>query len=290
MERECVRRSDRLDRVRAAIHRLGDLGSPSGILDRAAQELGSDPEFDRVLISELIDGRLTPRALWGREREGNVDAEGLQRLRGITVRLEYPLVEHDVARRRHAEMVVVATAGSRTPPALTAALGWSSYVVAPIVVEGNTVGLLHADADVSGRGLDAVDLKVAALYSDGLGEVFDRAVLRETLGRHRTELQSAVHWLSDRLGRLGTDAKLAGTVTMPSDIDVEAAESLTPRELEVLGLMARGRTNAAIANALVVREGTVKYHVKNVLRKLGARSRADAVARYARTVSASEGR
>lgn len=290
MERECVRRSDRLDRVRAAIHRLGDLGSPSGILDRAAQELGSDPEFDRVLISELIDGRLTPRALWGREREGNVDAEGLQRLRGITVRLEYPLVEHDVARRRHAEMVVVATAGSRTPPALTAALGWSSYVVAPIVVEGNTVGLLHADADVSGRGLDAVDLKVAALYSDGLGEVFDRAVLRETLGRHRTELQSAVHWLSDRLGRLGTDAKLAGTVTMPSDIDVEAAESLTPRELEVLGLMARGHTNAAIANALVVREGTVKYHVKNVLRKLGARSRADAVARYARTVSASEGR
>ncbi|HTX45089.1 MAG TPA: LuxR C-terminal-related transcriptional regulator [Solirubrobacteraceae bacterium] len=276
--------------MRAAIHRLGELGSPSGILDRAAQELGSDPEFDRILISELIDGRLTPRVLWGREYEGDVDAERLQRLQAITVLLEYPLVEHDVARRRHAEIVVVARAGSRAPAALTSALGWSSYVVAPIVVEGNTVGLLHADADASGRGLDAVDLEVAALYSDGLGEVFDRAVLRETLGRHRTELQSAVHWLSDRLGLLATDARLAGTVTMPSDIDVEAAEALTPRELEVLGLMARGQTNAAIAAALVVREGTVKYHVKNVLRKLGARSRADAVARYARTVSAAEGR
>ena len=44
--------------------------------------------------------------------------------------------------------------------------------------------------------------------------------------------------------------------------------------------MARGQTNLAIANALLVREGTVKYHVKNILRKLGATSRADAVARY----------
>ena len=41
-------------------------------------------------------------------------------------------------------------------------------------------------------------------------------------------------------------------------------------------------TNMAIAEALVMREGTVKYHVKNILRKLGATSRADAVARYAR--------
>ncbi len=50
--------------------------------------------------------------------------------------------------------------------------------------------------------------------------------------------------------------------------------------------MARGRTNGAIASELVVREGTIKYHVKNILRKLGATSRADAVARYVR---ASEG-
>ena len=55
---------------------------------------------------------------------------------------------------------------------------------------------------------------------------------------------------------------------------------LTPRELEVLRLMARGNTNLAIAQSLVVAEGTVKYHVKNVLRKLRARSRSEAVSRY----------
>ena len=62
-------------------------------------------------------------------------------------------------------------------------------------------------------------------------------------------------------------------------------DSLTPRELEVLRLLARGLTNLAIANALVVREGTVKYHVKNILRKLGATSRADAVARFVRATA-----
>ena len=50
----------------------------------------------------------------------------------------------------------------------------------------------------------------------------------------------------------------------------------------MLRLLARGQTNQAIADTLVVREGTVKYHVKNILRKLGATSRADAVSRYVR--------
>ncbi|HJS93947.1 MAG TPA: helix-turn-helix transcriptional regulator, partial [Solirubrobacteraceae bacterium] len=64
--------------------------------------------------------------------------------------------------------------------------------------------------------------------------------------------------------------------------DPTGAEALTARELDVLRLLARGQTNLEIAHALVVREGTVKYHVKNILRKLGATSRADAVSRYAR--------
>jgi DNA-binding NarL/FixJ family response regulator len=67
-----------------------------------------------------------------------------------------------------------------------------------------------------------------------------------------------------------------------SPAEVRATDALTPRELDVLRLLARGNTNLAIARALVVREGTVKYHVKNILRKLGATSRADAVARYVR--------
>jgi ATP/maltotriose-dependent transcriptional regulator MalT len=56
-------------------------------------------------------------------------------------------------------------------------------------------------------------------------------------------------------------------------------ERLSPREREVLGLVAHGRSNREIAEALVLTEHTAKYHVAQLLNKLGASSRAEAVAR-----------
>ena len=50
-------------------------------------------------------------------------------------------------------------------------------------------------------------------------------------------------------------------------------EALTPREREVLGLLAEGRSNRGIAEGLGISEGTVKAHVKAILRKLGVESR-----------------
>jgi DNA-binding NarL/FixJ family response regulator len=57
----------------------------------------------------------------------------------------------------------------------------------------------------------------------------------------------------------------------------EGAAALTPRQSEVLALLADGRTNQEIALALGIGVRTVKYHVEGLLRRLGARNRTEAV-------------
>ena len=54
--------------------------------------------------------------------------------------------------------------------------------------------------------------------------------------------------------------------------------SITPRELDVLRLMSRGRTNKEMASAMFISEETVKTHLKSLFQKLGVHDRTEAVA------------
>jgi DNA-binding NarL/FixJ family response regulator len=65
--------------------------------------------------------------------------------------------------------------------------------------------------------------------------------------------------------------------TAPPSAPPPGLEELTPRELEVLKLVARGLTNNEIADELVLSQATVKTHVKRILSKLEARDRVQAV-------------
>src|SRR5215216_4850736 len=67
-----------------------------------------------------------------------------------------------------------------------------------------------------------------------------------------------------------------------SPVSLRALQSLTPREIEILGLLAEGLGNKTIAARLGISEHTVKTHVTSVFTKLEVSTRAEAVARAAR--------
>ncbi len=84
-----------------------------------------------------------------------------------------------------------------------------------------------------------------------------------------------------RLARTGekADAVLVSPLTAPP---YEPVAGLTPREIEVLNLMAEGASNKTIARRLEISVHTVKFHVGSLLDKLDAAGRTDAVAHAAR--------
>jgi DNA-binding NarL/FixJ family response regulator len=76
----------------------------------------------------------------------------------------------------------------------------------------------------------------------------------------------------------------------PAPVPVAGLSELTPRELEVLTLLAEGLSNAEIATRLFVGEATVKTHVARILTKLGVRDRVQAVIAAFRSGLVSAGR
>jgi DNA-binding NarL/FixJ family response regulator len=69
-------------------------------------------------------------------------------------------------------------------------------------------------------------------------------------------------------------------ILLAAAVEVPASVELTPREAEVLTLIARGKSNTEIASELFVSAATVKTHINNLFAKIGVRDRAQAV-RYA---------
>ncbi len=111
------------------------------------------------------------------------------------------------------------------------------------------------------------------------GHPAERARLRGLFLSAGAEIAGEYSTLADaRASRVPADAIILATATE----DTAGAETLTPREIEVLSLLVEGLSNKAIAARLTISDQTVKFHVAAICGKLGAANRTDAVRRAIR--------
>jgi len=291
-------RFEALAAVRHAIDELRSITSPASILEQAPAALCGASKLRRVVLSLTEDGRMVAEAAhFTDDRAGATDV--VARLRAEPIALEHPLLETELLRRRRATIVDDAQVHPRVDPRLVELMGWTSYAAAPLVVGGagpNVIGILHADRG-PGQRLDVLDRDVLWEFTSLLAQAYESASLRRALRHEREQLREFLDWLGARSGEL-TDAPLRlATMQRPPrrsasppvvavgggrDDRVVFEGLLTRRELDVLRLLADGNSNKGIAEALVISDGTVKFHVNSILRKLRVANRAEAVSRYLR--------
>jgi DNA-binding CsgD family transcriptional regulator len=204
------------------------------------------------------------------------------------------MIESEVVRRLKPILVSDARNNPRVHARLRDVIDCRAYTCAPLVVHGAVVGLIHADQDPRSGIVDEFDRDLVGMVAEGLGFAIERVVFLErlrVLRRRLDEQARTVNGLIDEF--MSGEVELAGgpgpepgrRVPSPHgqplcDPGGDYPAQLTRREFDVLRRMALGETNIQIAHRLYVSEGTVKSHVKHILRKLEAANRAEAVSRY----------
>jgi DNA-binding CsgD family transcriptional regulator len=276
--------------VAAALHDLRTVGTAAGLLDRACDVLIGRCGFQRALLSRTDGLRWLP---WKARfvGDGEFAQRFVQELQQRRIDLQDAPLELGVVEGRRPAIVLDALGDERTNKP-TVELGRTrSYVVAPIIPGGRVVGFFHADHHPSERPVTEDDRDALWAFAEGFGRLYERAVLKERLADQRRHIESAfasaretVETLAQMELRLvDVDGDPPHVPALPAPARNEAMRDLmTEREREVLELLVRGLGNREIAERLVVQVGTVKTHVKAILRKLGATSRSEVIAMYVR--------
>jgi DNA-binding CsgD family transcriptional regulator len=213
--------------------------------------------------------------------------------RGFVEEAEIPLahmlMETELVRRRIPVLVTDPYGHPRTYKPIVEVARSTSYAAAPIMPTSQVIGFFHVDRFGQDLPVSPEDRDNLWVFAEHFGLMYERSVLVERIESQRARLHGV---FSDAVTAIDEicDAEigLARNERVPEPASARAASGprsrlgtlLTAREQEVLELMSSGATNSQIARELVVSEGTVKSHVKRILRKLRVDNRAGAVARY----------
>ena len=276
-----------LTTVRESLAMLGDIDTVDGLITAGAEavcRLG----FDRSVVSRVESNTWLTEQVYLEDSEWA--AEILAAARANPVNLSPGLPEEEARRRRKPILVTRVQERETVHQALKEASDTRSYVCAPIMCGPRLMGFLHGDRYFHRGDVTDFDAEVIGLFAQGFGFALERAMMAEQL----QELRSTVRQVGAGLQAFADQGLDAVNVRDHADSTVSwrpppvlqissatgAEADLTRREIDVFQLMAQGETNQRIARRLSISEGTVKSHVKHILRKLSAANRAEAVARW----------
>lgn len=290
------RRTFALLAVQEALSKLRAVDDVATIVDRAPREMVESCGFDRAVLFRVHEGRMVMESAYFGD-----DAAGAEKMvafaRSVAPMLDHMLIETQMIRRHAPAIVRDARNDPRVNRPIVDFSLTRSYCAAPIMPTGKVIGFLHADRLYSGRVVDEIDRDTVWAFAEGFGYAYERTVLLERMRRQHTEVLRALA-SADEAARALQDADLDLRKIEPverspaarslAEVQTRVMTMLTRREVEVLRLMAAGRTNQQIADELVISAGTVKSHVKRVLRKLHATNRAEAASAYVRLASVTE--
>jgi DNA-binding CsgD family transcriptional regulator len=295
-EDDLFERLDVLARIQESLAELRTCQTPEELIDAAPGELCRSCGFTRALLSRVQGSRWMPQLVETVPAMDPHAEEFAAYIDGLEIQLDHLLLETELVRRRRPALVSDPQSDPRTYKPLIEHARTTAYVAAPIMPTGRVIGFLHADRVGQDAPVTEQDRDNLWTFAEQFGFLYERAVLIERLGAQRAQLRTAfgnaervVDDLSKREIELARSdhatpevARAAAALIRPTESRLDGL--MTRREREVLDLMASGATNTRIADQLVISEGTVKSHVKHILRKLRASNRAEAVARYLQIV------
>jgi DNA-binding NarL/FixJ family response regulator len=245
-------------------------------LYRQANEFGHPPQPGLAQL-RLAQGQVEVAAAAIRRQVDEV-TDVVERTRLLPPFVEIALASGDVTSARAAADELAALAAQLGAPLLLATSAAATGSV--LLAEGDARAALPELRAARGAWQEMEAPYQAALARASIG------LACRALGDHDTgvmELEAARHAF-EALGAAPDEAKvralLGGPAEASRETELEAgrASVLTVRELEVLRLVATGRTNRAVARELVISEKTVARHVSNIFTKLDLPSRAAATA------------
>lgn len=273
-------RGQRLADCAAGLARLRGLPSSSALVDSACEELVVRCGFHRAVLSKVESRSWKPLII--HERDDSTNTSWFSDWINQRVPLSETAPEAEMLSRRRPSLVYDTANAPVYRPLIVAAGQSRSYVVAPLVFGDDVIGFLHTDHHPLPRRVDESDRDVLWAFADGFSHIYERAMLLERLRAQRDNVRELFFGAVDRIDQLCEAGVDSVRMSDEADVDtrggVPGSVALTEREAEVLDLMVTGATNQAIADRLVITEGTVKSHVKHILRKYGAVNRAQAIA------------